>query len=344
MAVTERAMPKDPLVDDWHAVAFSSEVRSDRPLAVRLLGEDLVLWRSDTVHAWLDRCVHRGAPLSRGTVDNCRLACPYHGWAYDGTGQCAFIPAVPDQPPPPRARATAFQAREADGLVWVSLGAPAHDVPRFPEWSDAAFTTYQAGPYRYAGNAFRTVENFFDTAHLPFVHPNLNGLPTEADRLDALEVREDSGGLSTSGITVFQPYGDPRGVPVHATYRYRVLRPTTAAFTKALRIADAAEAHRGSEGDAFCTYVTVQPVDEENCIVRVSLAVNFRDSPSAEDVRRRTDIVFEQDREIVESQRPVKLPLELKAEMHVRSDRLAVAYRRWLDKLAVRYGTIPAGQ
>jgi phenylpropionate dioxygenase-like ring-hydroxylating dioxygenase large terminal subunit len=331
---------EDALVHDWHAVAFSRDIEPGKAYATRLLGEDLVIWRSDEIHVWRDRCLHRGAPLSKGAVANCRLACPYHGWQYDAQGKCVLIPAAADMTPPPRARATVFQARESNGIVWASLGSPTHDVPRFPEWSDAAFTTFEAGPYNYGGNAFRTVENFFDTAHLPFVHPNLNGVPAEPDKLEELSVFEEGGGLATTGITVYQPYGDPRGIPVHATYRYRVLRPTTAGFTKSLRIANPGDAHRGNAADTFCTYMTAQPIDEENCIVRVSLAVNFDEPPSAADVRRRTDTVFEQDRQIVESQRPKKLPLEMNAEMHVRSDRLAVAYRRWLEKLDVRYGTI----
>jgi phenylpropionate dioxygenase-like ring-hydroxylating dioxygenase large terminal subunit len=334
--------PDETLTNDWHAVAFSRDIVEDKAVSTRLLGEDIVIWRSQSVHVWKDRCIHRGAPLSRGVVKGCRIACPYHGWEYDPQGNCTLIPAAPDRPPPARARATILQAKECNGIVWASLGTPAHDVPQFPEWADSAFMTFEARPYQYGGNAFRTVENFFDTSHLPFVHPNLNGVPAKPDKLDELEVFEEDGGLRTSGITVFQPYGDPRGIPVYATYRYRVLRPTTAAFSKSLRIANPDDAHRGRNGDTFCTYMTAQPLDEENCIVRVSLAVNFSESISADDVRRRTDIVFDQDREIVELQRPKKLPLELNAEMHVRSDRLAVAYRRWLKKLNVKYGTLPS--
>lgn len=332
----------DSLVSDWHAVAFSADIVRDKPVGTRLLGQDIVIWRSDTIHVWKDRCVHRGAPLSKGFVKDCKLACPYHGWEYGADGTCTLIPASPDRKPPPRARATTLQAKESNGIVWASFGNPPHDVPAFAEFSDPAFLQFEAGPYPYAGNAFRTVENFFDTSHLPFVHPNLNGVPAEPDRLEELDVFETASGLNTSGVTVFQPYGDPRGIPVYATYRYCVLGPTTAGFTKSLRIANDQDLHRGRPGDLFCTYMTAQPVDEENCIVRVSLAMNFAEPPSADEVRRRTDLVFEQDRDIVELQQPKKLPLELSAEMHVRSDRLAVAYRRWLRKLGIKYGTLPA--
>jgi len=58
-----------------------------------------------------------------------------------------------------------------------------------------------------------------------------------------------------------------------------------------------------------------------------------------DDIRRRQDAVFAQDRAIVETQHPERIPIDLKEELHVRSDRLAVEYRRWLKELGVTYGT-----
>src|ERR1700683_5506942 len=106
------AAPQGPMIDDplllndWHAVAWASEVRDTEPTAIRLLENDLVLWRNrDGIHVWRDLCVHRGSRLSAGHLTNNRLACPYHGWEYDSAGRCVRIPAHPDQPPPARAHA-----------------------------------------------------------------------------------------------------------------------------------------------------------------------------------------------------------------------------------------------
>ena len=99
---------------DWFPVASSEQLAHDKPLAARLLGEDLVLWRSDgRVLAWQDLCVHRGARLSMGQIDpgEGTLACPYHGWRYGAGGACVHIPAHPEQQPPTRAAVKSYQAQ-----------------------------------------------------------------------------------------------------------------------------------------------------------------------------------------------------------------------------------------
>ncbi|MFX8289620.1 Rieske 2Fe-2S domain-containing protein, partial [Acinetobacter baumannii] len=76
---------------------------------VRLLGQDLVLWRhSGRAVEWLDLCIHRGARLSLGRVTNGELVCPYHGWRYDLDGTCTLLPAQPKTPIPARACAETY--------------------------------------------------------------------------------------------------------------------------------------------------------------------------------------------------------------------------------------------
>jgi phenylpropionate dioxygenase-like ring-hydroxylating dioxygenase large terminal subunit len=65
------------------------------------------------------------------------------------------------------------------------------------------------------------------------------------------------------------------------------------------------------------------------------MAMNYEPDPG---IIQYQDRIFEQDRPIVESQRPELLPLDLQAELHLRSDRTAIAYRRWLRQLGVRTG------
>ena len=146
------------LVDDWHPVAASDEAARQSVMPARLLGEDLVIWRGEDGTppcAWRDLCVHRGTRLSLGKVENCTLRCPYHGWVYGADGQCVSIPAQPDVLPPKKARATTYRAVERYGLVWVSLGRPAHDVPPFPSGTTAASASCYAvpTPSRRAGRA-----------------------------------------------------------------------------------------------------------------------------------------------------------------------------------------------
>jgi phenylpropionate dioxygenase-like ring-hydroxylating dioxygenase large terminal subunit len=334
------AKPDLALINDWHVVAFSKDVKEGELVPIRLLGEDLVVWRHQgKVCLWQDLCIHRGARLSKGWIVDGTVVCPYHGWRYDCDAKCVLIPAHPDTPPPLKARAFAQRVEERYGFIWGSLGEPAHEVPVFPEWEREGFRVFHAGPYPFGANAFRSVENFIDATHFPFVHAGLNGVMANPDRINDYKVTKGSDGLATTGIRVHQPYGDHRQVPVDAEYRYRVLRPTTAYFDKHVRIADPANANRGSDNDRFCTFLTAQPVDELNCVVRLGVAINFGADLTEADILKRQDAVFEQDRAIVETQHPELIPLDLKEELHVRSDRLAVAYRRWLKELGVTYGT-----
>ncbi len=311
------------LVDDWHVVARSRDVDEGSVLKTRLLGEDIVLWRANgEVMAWQDYCVHRGARLSMGTVDNCKLVCPYHGWQYDSSGKCVKIPAHPMQPPPLKARAFPYRATERYGFIWASIGDPQHDVPPFPEWTRDEFRKIHAGPYPYKANCLRAVENFLDVTHFPYVHGGLNGDPQNPDEIKDYEVRVGEDGLRTSEIFVFQPYGDHRGIPVNAGYTFHCPRPGTAYFSK-----------NTGEGNLFCTFLTTTPVDEDYCIVWLVVAINFGAELTEEKILERQDRVFAQDARTVESQRPARLPLDLSEELHIRSDRLQIEYRKWIKRL-----------
>src|SRR3954453_15173476 len=94
----------------WHPVAYADAL-TDAPLRVRLLGEDLVLWRDSggTAHALRDLCIHRGTALSLGRVVEDQLMCPYHGWRYGADGRCTHIPQLADPTRVPgKARVDAF--------------------------------------------------------------------------------------------------------------------------------------------------------------------------------------------------------------------------------------------
>ena len=161
----------------WHPVALSHAVGS-QPQGASLLGEDLVLWRdaAGAAHAWADQCPHRGARLSLGRVAGGQLECPYHGWRFEGSGQCTHIPALPDFTPGARHRARSFDAREAYGMLWVRLAPPPpdaqpiHDFPLFAAESEPRLRKTTSGPYRVEASAPRIIENFLDMAHFGYVH------------------------------------------------------------------------------------------------------------------------------------------------------------------------------
>ena len=320
-------MLTDPvLLNDWHVVAYAPDLPEGQPTPVRLLEEDLVLWRvGEKVHAWRDLCVHRGTRLSLGTVRDETLVCAYHGWTYDAEGRCIRFPAHPSQTPPAKARATVYQAQIKYDWVWVSLGTPTHDVPHFAEWEDVGFRKIACGPYLYQASGPRAVENFLDVTHFPFVHTGLLGDP-DFPEVNDYEVTITPEGVTASDIVVWQPDPDGTGQGANVTYTYKVLRPLTAYFVKS------------SAGPRFAMYFTVTPVTASSSIAWAYVAMDYGDQPD-EQVRSFQDSITRQDIPIVESQRPELLPLDLQAELHLRSDRTAVAYRTWLNQLGLTIGT-----
>ena len=115
---------QDPvLVNDWHVVARSRDLPEGKILKVRVLGEDLIVWRhQDQVMAWKDLCIHRGSRLSLGWIEDGQVVCPYHGWHYNSSGACTLMPAQPNMTPPAKARAFVHRAKEQYDWIWVSLG------------------------------------------------------------------------------------------------------------------------------------------------------------------------------------------------------------------------------
>lgn len=320
-------MIDDPVLEnDWHVIARSEDIAEGRPYPARLLGEDLVLWRSgDKVMVWKDLCIHRGARLSLGTIQGDRLACPYHGWEYNASGQCVRFPAHPEQVPPAKARAFVYAVKEVYGLVWVSLGQPRLDPPPFPEWPDPAFRKVICGPYTLHATGPRAIENFLDVAHFPFVHGGLLG-DDARPQVEDYEAEITPDGVIARDVRIFQPDPDASGKGAVVTYTYRVFRPLTAHFTKT------------SEGPRFAALFTITPVEERLSVGWLLLALNYRhDAPEAE-LRGFEDAIMAQDIPVVESQRPELLPLDLQEELHLRSDRVAIAYRRYLKELGMRLG------
>jgi phenylpropionate dioxygenase-like ring-hydroxylating dioxygenase large terminal subunit len=320
-------MINDPvLLNEWHVVARSEEIPAGQPFAARLLDEDIVVWRiGDQWMAWQDLCIHRGTKLSLGKIENDTLTCPYHGWVYNTEGKCVKIPAHPDQVPPIRARVKPYRAIERYGWVWVSLGEPTHDIPVYKEWDDPTYRKIYAGPYRFKAAAPRVLENFLDVGHFPFVHEGYLGDRYHTEISD-YEAVVDENGITSDDIRVWQPNPDGTGVGKDVAYTYRVLRPLIAYFAKKAE-------------QVFSIYFAVTPISEFETAGWMWMSMNYGYDIPEQQLRDFQDVVSSQDIPIVESQRPERLPLDLQTELHLRSDRTAIAYRRWLKELGLTIGT-----
>ncbi len=162
------------LTNLWYVAGEAAAV-TNAPIKVRLLGQDLVVFRDGAgqLACLSDICIHRGAALSRGrTIDGC-VECPYHGWRYDRDGRVTRIPAEPDAKIPSRARIDSYPTVEKYGWIWVFIGdlpaALRPPIPDMPEYEDPEIR-WVRGVWDWQVNYHRAVENGLDFAHAPFVH------------------------------------------------------------------------------------------------------------------------------------------------------------------------------
>ena len=178
----------DALREFWYPVAESDDLDGS-PLAVRLLADDYVLWRSaeDTVVAAPDRCPHREAPLTLGTVSDGVLTCAYHGWSFGDHGHCVKVPSSGAGVPIPKtAHLRSVSVEERYGLVWLCPGRPRLPIPEVGHEHDPAFRRINSGVEVWQTSATRMVDNFLDISHFPWVHVGTFGAgqQTEVPRID----------------------------------------------------------------------------------------------------------------------------------------------------------------
>ncbi|RYL95863.1 aromatic ring-hydroxylating dioxygenase subunit alpha [Sporolactobacillus sp. THM7-4] len=318
------------LTHDWLAAAYSDDL-SYKPLQVMILDERVVLFRTKSgVHAFKDLCIHRGAALSGGKVAGECIVCPYHGWEYNTDGMCVKIP---QQPPerviPPKARTVKYACVEKYGIIWVKLaGDPEEDeLPQYEESGDPEFKTVCADPFVLHAAAPRVVENFLDVSHLAFVHDGSLG-DSNYPLIPNYRVHWQGNRYVSDEIPV---YADADGTGNYGTlyYTFEILRPTTARLKKVNR----------ENGQIFSMLFTVVPNHERKSTVLALVSRNYDLDQSDEYYKDFQNEIILQDASVVENQRPEELPLDLQAELHLPADRVSIAYRQWLGKLGVTFGS-----
>ncbi|MFE2530461.1 Rieske 2Fe-2S domain-containing protein [Streptomyces sp. NPDC059371] len=182
--------------NQWYVVAFTYEI--GRELVGRtVLGEPLVLYRTaedGAVVALSDRCVHRRFPLSESRLDGDRVVCGYHGFTYDPTGACVYVPG--QKRIPRTARVASYPVVEQDLFVWAWIGDPAladpGSVPRAPHMDSPHWTTV-SGMEPIDADYGLLVDNLLDLSHETYLHGGYIGTPEVAETPIVTEVDEDAG-------------------------------------------------------------------------------------------------------------------------------------------------------
>ena len=164
-------------INFWYPVCIGDELTATAPLRAKILGLDFVAFRDAerNAHVLADTCIHRGGSLGSGKCVNGRIACPYHGWQFDGDGKCVKIPVLGDDGKvPARAKVDSYPVIERYGIVFAYLGdEPEASRPTMldiAEWGQEGWRASEIAIIELKAYFERSIENGLDPVHNEFVH------------------------------------------------------------------------------------------------------------------------------------------------------------------------------
>ncbi|WP_417743502.1 aromatic ring-hydroxylating dioxygenase subunit alpha [Salipiger sp.] len=216
------------------------------------------------------------------------------------------------------------------GHVWTSLGQPEKDLFTIPEVDQPGRRLVDVGVCRVRCSPLRAVENFLDIAHFPFVHTDILGSEphTEVERYE-VEIRDDVDEVWATKVKFFQPQAAKSAEGgITTDYMYRVCAPTCSVLYKTCP-------PKPEEWDVIALFV--QPLTETLCDVWPYMAL-YDDDAEMTDLIHFQQMIFVQDRSVLENQLPALLPLDPGREIPTRADMTSIAYRRWLKRHGFTYG------
>jgi len=318
----------------WYACEHSHQV-GRTPLSLRLLGQAYVLYRNDQgqVVALADRCAHRGAPLSLGTVEGNCIRCPYHGWRYQATGQCDQIPSnAPGATIPRRVRLTTLPTAEKYDLVWLFVGDPdraAHTpIPDLlPEQGDPQTWRQLTGSFDWQVHMTRVMEGFIDIAHVTYIHKTSFG-SAGMPRVDNADFRT----TDVSGSVIF---------PIQRNTGYRRIpfrRPPDPASSQGTQeltfhLPNLIRLKVAFEDFAIVIFAACVPTDDGHTVMKWLHLRNFLKTPLADgNARKRVERLLTEDSRVLNHLQPKASPLSAGAEFHVSEDAMTIAFRNALRR------------
>ena len=229
---------------------------------------------------------------------------------------------------------TLLPTRISYGFIWISLGNPPEDLFPFPEYNEPDRRNVATGVFGVNVSAGRTVENFLDMGHFPYVHSGILGEEphTEVKEYE-VEISDARDEVLATSCKFYQPQAavsSNEGMDVD--YIYRVPHINCALLYKSSPVDDA-------RLDVIIIFV--QPMGEEWVRAHTGMCI-IDDDSTAKEIRQFQQTIFGQDKPILENQYPKQLPLDSRIETPIRADKSAIAYRRWLSQKGLQYGVIPS--
>lgn len=219
------------------------------------------------------------------------------------------------------------------GYVWLCLADDPAPLFAIPEFNEADRRNINAASVGVHTSGPRIVENFLDMGHFPFVHAGILGAEPNTEVADyQVDISADNREILATRCRFFQPMAAAAsGDGAMVDYVYRVPHPFAAILYKSSPTDTARR-------DVIAIFL--QPMTETHTRVHMLLSILDTTNDNAT-LRRFQQMIFSQDKPILENQFPKRLPLDPSAEIAVRADQSAITYRRWLDAIGLRYGVIP---
>ena len=324
----------------WHPVLQSAELGSG-PVRVELLGEGYVVCRiNGEIVAFADRCPHRNARLSDGSIVDDHLQCPYHGWEFDGTGTCAFIPALgEDAIVPPTSRLVPARVQVAYGLVWIAPDEPVCDILHIAEFHDPSLQVMWLPCTDINATAGQFIDNFLDFGHFPFVHKGTFGAGEDAG-IAPYEVRSSDDGWSF--VVEYPHFIKNNEDPLVATGEHPLVQPRNMRYEFGTPFIASLRLELPLTGMINVLAIFLQPLDADNS--RLYCAMVRNDCDTAQKKQDAIDYemaVLAEDLLIIENLWDNEIPLDtgasadgtVPAQTHTRADRNTVEFRRIMKRL-----------
>jgi 5,5'-dehydrodivanillate O-demethylase len=169
----------------WHPIAATSQMKDRYTMAIRILGEDLVLYKDRSgIFGLIDAyCPHRRMGMIYGIAEEHGLRCPYHGWLFDETGRTLEMPYEETEDSETqfknKVRIHAYRVHQQSGMIFVYMGP--EPAPLFPQWDLYSMegVTREIGMAVLPCNWLQIQENSLDPVHVEWLHQYLFNYVTE---------------------------------------------------------------------------------------------------------------------------------------------------------------------
>jgi len=331
------------LRNGWYAAVWSSDL-AGAPVARTLLDEPVVLFRcvSGQVAAFEDRCCHRAAPLSRGTVEGDALRCGYHGLKFAPDGRCIEVPIQSQVPPGARVRT--YPVCERWNVVWIWMGDPARadpaTIPELP-WLASADWKLTPGYIHVGSNAQLLIDNLLDFTHVTYLHartiagdPKEATTPTRTERLHG-GIRTGRWMLDVNPPPLFAAAGGFNGLVDRWQWATWLPPSTVYIDVGCARAGTGAPEGDRSQGISIWSTHLVTPETETSCHYNFGFARNFHldDEAMSRLLFEGSRDTFLEDKVMLEAQQRNLAGGALDGLIDVATDAAQLQVRRILDDL-----------